>query len=138
MGKDKSKGSKILERAKELYGEKVEAMARQESKIKELLQGVIHKLSSLKTNSRIQKLIEPVSVFIRMVKAHFSGTHKMSTTTLGLVLLALVYFLSPVDFIPDFLGFLGFADDLSVIMAVYAKVKDEIEEFLDWERTRMG
>ncbi len=57
--------------------------------------------------------------------------------TLGLVLLALFYFVSPIDIIPDFLGFFGFADDLSVVLAVYAKLKDEISEFLDWERTQV-
>jgi uncharacterized membrane protein YkvA (DUF1232 family) len=72
-----------------------------------------------------------------MIKAHFAGTHKLSGTTLGLLLLALVYFLSPFDLIPDFLGIFGFADDLSVILAVYTKVKDEIEQFLDWERTQI-
>lgn len=137
MGKEKSKSAKILDRAKEFYGEKVEAISRQESKVKELLSGVVNKLSSLKNNSRIQKLIEPLTIFIRMVKAHFSGKHKMVNTTLGLILLALFYFLSPIDFIPDFLGFFGFADDLSVILAVYAKVKDEIDDFLDWERTQL-
>ncbi|WP_373400804.1 DUF1232 domain-containing protein [Algoriphagus halophilus] len=40
------------------------------------------------------------------------------------------------DLVPDFLGFFGFADDLSVVLAIYAKVKDEIEEFLEYERTQ--
>jgi uncharacterized membrane protein YkvA (DUF1232 family) len=72
-----------------------------------------------------------------MLKAHFSGVKKLSSSTLGLVVLALVYFLSPIDIIPDFLGVFGFADDLSVILAVFAKLKDEVEEFLDWERTQL-
>ena len=137
MAKNKSKAGKILNKAKALFGEKVEALSGQESKIRELISGVGNKLANLKNNTRIQKLIEPVSVFIRMIKAHFAGTHKLSGTTLGLLLLALVYFLSPFDLIPDFLGIFGFADDLSVILAVYAKVKDEIEQFLDWERTQI-
>ncbi|SFO47061.1 Uncharacterized membrane protein YkvA, DUF1232 family [Algoriphagus ornithinivorans] len=137
MAKNKSKAGKILNKAKALFGEKVEALSGKESKIRELISGVGNKLANLKNNPRIQKLIEPVSVFIRMIKAHFAGTHKLSGTTLGLLLLALVYFLSPFDLIPDFLGIFGFADDLSVILAVYAKVKDEIEQFLDWERTQI-
>ncbi|WP_144603360.1 YkvA family protein [Algoriphagus algorifonticola] len=137
MAKNKSKAGKILDKAKALFGEKVEALSGKESKIRELISGVGNKLANLKNNPRIQKLIEPVSVFIRMIKAHFAGTHKLSGTTLGLLLLALVYFLSPFDLIPDFLGIFGFADDLSVILAVYAKVKDEIEQFLDWERTQI-
>ena len=36
---------------------------------------------------------------------------------------ALVYFLSPIDSIPDLLGPLGFTDDLAVIALVYAQMK---------------
>ncbi|MFC3417765.1 YkvA family protein [Algoriphagus hitonicola] len=132
-----SKASEILESAKALFGRQVEVLSRQEGKVRELIAGVKNKLAGLTHNPRIQKLIEPVAVFIRMLKAHFGGQHKLSSTTLGMIVLALVYFLSPVDIIPDFLGFFGFADDLSVVLAVYAKVKDEIDQFLDWERTQI-
>ena len=132
---EKSEG--ILERAKNLFGKQVQVIIRQEQKLVELVQNVVAKLGKVAENSKVQKFIQPIQIFIRMVKAHFRGEHKISITTLGLIVLALVYFLSPVDFIPDFLGFLGFADDLSVVMAVYAKVKDEVESFLDWERTQV-
>ncbi|WP_066567024.1 YkvA family protein [Snodgrassella sp. CFCC 13594] len=37
---------------------------------------------------------------------------------------ALVYFLSPIDSIPDLMGPLGFSDDLAVIALVYAQLKN--------------
>ncbi len=128
--------SGILDRAKALFGKQVEVIVRQEQKLIELVQNVLAKLSKVAANPKVQKFIQPVQIFIRMIKAHFRGDHKIALGTLGLIVLALVYFLSPVDFIPDFLGALGFADDLSVILAVYAKVKDEVEQFLEWERTQ--
>ena len=128
--------SATIDNAKALFGKKVDALGKQKEKVTELIAGVGSKISRVGDNPRVKKLIEPVSVFIRMIKAHFSGAHKMTNSTLGLVLLALVYFVSPIDIIPDFLGFFGFADDLSVVLAIYAKVKDEIEDFLDWERTQ--
>lgn len=128
--------SGILDRAKALFGKQVEVIVRQEQKLVELVQNVVAKLSKVATNPKVQKFIQPVQIFIRMIKVHFRGDHKISLSTLGLIVLALVYFLSPVDFIPDFLGAFGFADDLSVILAVYAKVKDEVEQFLEWERTQ--
>ncbi|TFV94205.1 DUF1232 domain-containing protein [Algoriphagus kandeliae] len=137
MSKLKDKTGQLIEQARTLFGKQVEALAQKEAKVRELLSGVKNKLTGLKDNPRVKKLVEPVSVFIRMIKAHFSGAHKLSGSTLGLILLALVYFLSPVDIIPDFLGFFGFADDLSVIMAIFAKVKDEVTDFLDWERTQI-
>ena len=126
----------ILEKAKALFGRQVEVIVRQEQKLVELVQNVVVKLSKVANNPKVKKFIQPVQIFIRMIKAHFRGEHKIAFSTLGLIVLALVYFLYPVDFIPDFLGVLGFADDLSVVMAVYAKVKDEVEQFLEWERTQ--
>ncbi|EAZ80075.1 YkvA family protein [Algoriphagus machipongonensis] len=132
----KSKATNVLDQAKNLYGKQVNALVKQEEKVKELLVQVKEKVVSVGGNSRVKKLIEPLGVFIRMIKAHFNGAHKLSFSTLGLIVLAMVYFIAPIDMIPDFLGFFGFADDLSVVLAVYAKVKDEIDEFLDWERTQ--
>jgi uncharacterized membrane protein YkvA (DUF1232 family) len=129
--------SGILDRAKALFGKQVEVIVRQEKKLIELVQNVLAKLTKVATNPKVQRFIQPVQIFIRMIKAHFRGEHKIALSTLGLIVLALVYFLSPVDFIPDFLGALGFADDLSVVLAVYAKVKDEVEQFLEWERTQV-
>ncbi|PZX49201.1 YkvA family protein [Algoriphagus chordae] len=136
MGSFKSNTSVTIENAKALFGKKVEALVKQKEKITELIASVGNKISRFGDNPRVKKLIEPISVFIRMLRAHFSGAHKLTNSTLGLVLLALVYFVSPIDIIPDFLGFFGFADDLSVVLAIYAKIKDEINQFLDWERTQ--
>ena len=133
----KTKATDILEKAKSLFGKQVQALAGQESKVRELLSNVGKKITKFGEHPKVKMLIDPVSIFIRMITAHFSGKHKLSGSTLGLLLLALVYFLSPVDFIPDFLGFMGFADDISVVLAVYAKVKNEVEKFLDWEKIQV-
>lgn len=131
------KTTEIVEKAKNLFGKQVDMIVRQEQKVVELLKNVGQKLVTLAHNPKVQKLTAPIQIFIRMIKAHFRGDHKMEMTTLGLIVLALVYFISPIDLIPDFLGFFGFADDLSVVLAVYAKVSDEVERFLEWERTRI-
>jgi uncharacterized membrane protein YkvA (DUF1232 family) len=131
------KNRSIIERAKTLFGKQVEGIIRQEQKLIELVRNVGEKISKVGRNSKVKKFIQPIQIFIRMIKAHFRGEHRIALSTLGLIVLALVYFLSPIDIIPDFLGVLGFADDLSVVMAVYAKVKDEIEQFLEWERTQV-
>jgi uncharacterized membrane protein YkvA (DUF1232 family) len=130
----KSKAHNLIQMAKKLFGNQVEAIAKQEAKVRNLLSDVGQKLVKASKNSKIQQVVEPISIFIRMVKAHFSGTHKLSNSTLGMVLLALVYFLSPFDLMPDFLGLVGFVDDASVVLAVYAKIKTEVNGFLEWEK----
>jgi uncharacterized membrane protein YkvA (DUF1232 family) len=130
------KSTEIIARAKALFGKQVDALIRQEHKVMELIQNVGKKLAKVAEHPKVKAILEPVSVFIRMIKAHFKGQHQISVSTLGMILLALVYFLSPIDLVPDFLGFFGFADDITVVLAVYAKLKDEVEEFLEWERTQ--
>ncbi len=132
----KSKATEVLDKAKRLFGNQVDAVIKQEEKVKNLVSKTISKIGKLGEDPRIKKLVAPIGVFVRMIKAHFNGAHKLTGSTLGLLVLGLVYFISPFDIVPDFLGFFGFADDLSVILAIYAKVKDEVDEFLDWERTQ--
>jgi uncharacterized membrane protein YkvA (DUF1232 family) len=131
-----SKTTEILDKAKTLFGKQVQVIIRQEKKAVELIQQVGKKLVNLAHHPKVKLVTEPVSIFIRMLKAHVAGIHKISVGTLGMIVLALVYFLSPIDLVPDFLGVFGFADDISVILAVYSKVKDEVEGFLEWERTQ--
>lgn len=50
-------------------------------------------------------------------------------------LAALIYFLNPLDLIPDWLGPLGLTDDFAVLTWVYASLGEELQKFLDWEKT---
>ena len=108
----------------------------EEEKVKDLISRTFQKIANIGEDSKIKKIVAPIGVFSRMIKAHYKGNHKLTSSTLWLLVLGLIYFISPFDIIPDFLVFFGFADDLSVVLAIYAKVKDEVEEFLDGERTQ--
>lgn len=132
-----NKTTSLVEKAKNLFGKQVDMIVRQEQKVVELIKNVGEKLSDLAHNPKVRKLTAPIQVFVRMIKAHFKGQHELEFSTLGLIVLAMVYFISPIDLIPDFLGVFGFVDDLSVVLAVYAKLKVEIDKFLEWERTQI-
>ena len=54
------------------------------------------------------------------------------TRTIVLVVAALLYFLSPLDTIPDFLGGIGFTDDATVVLFVLNALKNEIQNYRDW------
>lgn len=61
---------------------------------------------------------------------------KVSAASLVLLVAALLYFVTPVDVIPDALGVLGFVDDLAVIQTAVETVRDELEQFREWEKKR--
>jgi uncharacterized membrane protein YkvA (DUF1232 family) len=54
------------------------------------------------------------------------------TKTILLVVAALLYFLSPLDAIPDFLGAIGFTDDAAVVLFVLSAIENEISHYRDW------
>jgi len=52
--------------------------------------------------------------------------------TILLVVAALLYFLSPLDTIPDFFGAIGFTDDAAVVLFMLNAIKNEISHYKDW------
>jgi uncharacterized membrane protein YkvA (DUF1232 family) len=71
---------------------------------------------------------------LRMLKAWSSGRYKdVPKKTLLLSTAALVYFLSPIDLIPDFIPVVGVLDDVTVVMLVLSAIGQDLERFQAWE-----
>lgn len=49
---------------------------------------------------------------------------------------AIVYFVNPIDVIPDVLGGIGFIDDAAVAAAVVRTVQAQLDAFREWEELR--
>lgn len=49
------------------------------------------------------------------------------------ILGGLVYFLSPIDVIPDFVPALGFIDDIYILNLVYRQVLKDLEKYKAWK-----
>ncbi len=78
---------------------------------------------------------QKLGLLSRLVKAYVSGQYRqLPTKTLISVLAALVYFVSPVDFIPDVLPILGFADDIALLVWVFNSLTTDLENFRVWEQ----
>jgi len=46
----------------------------------------------------------------------------------------MIYFVMPIDAMPDFILGLGLADDATLLAWTSAKVKEELDRFLQWEQ----
>jgi uncharacterized membrane protein YkvA (DUF1232 family) len=46
---------------------------------------------------------------------------------------ALIYVLSPIDLIPDFLPFIGYLDDAAVFAALLKYVRQDLQKYRDWK-----
>ena len=61
-----------------------------------------------------------------------TGHYKPSSANLEIVLGAVIYFLLPLDLLPDFIPITGLLDDVSVIAWCYVAAKDELDRFSAW------
>ena len=74
-------------------------------------------------------LFADVQTLREMVSAFLDGSYKFSKRTIVFVLAGLLYFLSPVDLVPDFILGLCFVDDAAVLALVVKRLRSEIERF---------
>lgn len=75
------------------------------------------------------------ATLVRMVRETVRGGYRrLPKRTLVAMVAGLVYFVSPLDLIPDVLPLLGFVDDAAVLFWVVRQVRRDIDEFRAWER----
>jgi uncharacterized membrane protein YkvA (DUF1232 family) len=91
------------------------------------------------SNFSLEKLFAYLRILIRMIKSYSSGDYQVIPwKTIVVMVAAVVYFVMPIDLIPDFIPVAGFVDDLGVLMWVFNSFRDEIEEYMQWEASQVS
>jgi len=81
-------------------------------------------------------LFESVQQLVRMIKAYASGSYRgVSRKNIILVVASILYFISPLDIVPDAIPVLGLLDDITLMTWVISTLGDELAKFNDHERT---
>ncbi|MDQ1004015.1 uncharacterized membrane protein YkvA (DUF1232 family) [Neobacillus niacini] len=77
---------------------------------------------------------EKLQLFFDLVQAYSKGEYRnVAPTTILTIIGAILYFVSPLDVVPDFLVGLGIVDDAAVISFTLKKLSVEINEFKKWK-----
>jgi uncharacterized membrane protein YkvA (DUF1232 family) len=70
----------------------------------------------------------------RMLRAWSKQEYSnISPASIATLIAAILYFVNPFDFIPDFIPFIGKIDDFLIISLVVKRLNKEIERFMAWE-----
>lgn len=81
---------------------------------------------------------EKLTIFSRMANAYASGKYRsIPWKAVMTVLAAIIYFLNPLDLIPDFVPLMGLTDDFGVLLWVYNSISTEVDKFLVWEKSTL-
>ena len=77
--------------------------------------------------------LQKIPAAVRMIKSWRKGEYKMKFTDILLPALALLYVISPIDIIPDFVLGIGALDDLAILAIALPLFMKEVDKFLLWE-----
>lgn len=80
--------------------------------------------------------LQKVPAVFRMLKLWRKGEYKMKFTDILLPAIALIYVLSPIDLIPDFVPIVGALDDLAILAFAIPMLMKEVDKFLIWENEK--
>jgi uncharacterized membrane protein YkvA (DUF1232 family) len=117
---------------------KAESYLKQPLRIKQLLNDAYHKASEKKDIGHIaHEAWESLQTLFRLVRYAASGeyTGVPTPTVLGAVAV-LIYFLSPIDIVPDFIPVVGYLDDVALMAWFTSTLKTEMDKFEEWEKSR--
>lgn len=85
-------------------------------------------------DNKFKQLFDVALTLVRMVRNYVKGDYRgIQTSTIISGIAVLLYVISPIDLVPDFIPVLGFLDDLAIISWFVDKFKVEIEHYRDWE-----
>ena len=120
----------VIERTKS----RAEEYARDPSKAKKLLNDAVKKAKSYEKNSGpLGEVWSYLTALVRLLKAYIRREYRdIPWGSMVLVIVAIIYFVSPLDLIPDILPG-GLIDDAAVIAVVVAQIKADLDNFLTWE-----
>ena len=87
-----------------------------------------------KKAKNLKDKVADFKLLLKMFKDGTSGKYNISGATLAILGGAILYVVSPIDAIPDFLPLIGWTDDIAVIALVLNKLSGEIEKYKSFNK----
>lgn len=101
-------------------------------KAKDLLNKAIDKAME---SEMLLEVFNKLKLFFNIIRDWSNGTYKeIPTGSIVMIIMSLVYFVSPIDLIPDFIIGIGLFDDAIVIGYVFKQVIRDLEKYSEWKK----
>jgi len=87
-----------------------------------------------RVRGQLSRVLDDLRVLIRMVRAAGTGRYReLPWQGLLMATAAIIYFVNPMDLVPDWLHAVGLLDDATVIGLVVSALAEELQRFREWE-----
>ncbi|MFW6025964.1 MAG: YkvA family protein [Candidatus Woesearchaeota archaeon] len=115
------------------YKEKGEKYVNDKYKAKNLLDRAIEKAE--KKKGPIKNVWEELQLMFSVAYDWVKGNYKdIPIKPLTMIFVAILYFVTPTDIVPDVIPLGGFVDDVAVIAYVLKDVRNELHAYKEWKK----
>ncbi|MFN3589556.1 MAG: YkvA family protein [Spirosomataceae bacterium] len=116
---------------------KASKMVQNTASIIRLLPDIKKKVEQNGIRSISLELKENISWLLKLLKAFATREYTdIPTQKIIYTLAALLYFLLPIDILPDFLPVIGLADDIALLGFLWKNMEEEVTKFKDWKKAQ--
>lgn len=124
-----------FEKEKNHYEAEASKYIGNKKKTEGLLQQAIEKANDKK--GTLGEAWDKLQLLIDLVKAYTKGEYRnVSKKNILAFTGAILYFISPLDLVPDYIVGLGIIDDAAVIGFTFKKILGELDEFKKWKTSK--
>lgn len=129
---------KVIEHEVEKKRSRAEDYLKDPEKSKELLDQAIKKANSKEEHKGpLVEVWDKLKALFRMLQAYLRRDYtSVPWGSIVLVVVAIIYFVSPLDLLPDWIPLAGFIDDAAVIGFVIKQIQKDLDAFLMWENLK--
>ncbi len=115
--------------------EMAEDFASDRDKTAHLLDEAVSKAE--RNRNALEKIWQDLQALFRLIKTWRGGDYPQAPwQTMIFAIAGVIYFVNPFDLVPDFLPGGGYLDDATVVGFVVKSIRQDIEAFLIWEKSR--
>lgn len=88
------------------------------------------KIEKIASNDTLHKYLNDVKLYFQMLGDVFTGKYKeVPFGTIAAIVGSLLYVLSPVDLVPDFIPVVGYLDDAAILAACLNFTRFDVEKY---------
>lgn len=113
--------------------EEAEKLIQDREKTNKKLDEAYRKASENK--GKLEEVWNYLQLFFSISRDYINGNYReVPKGSIIAIIAALIYFLSPIDLIPDFIPVIGYIDDIFVLGLVFNQVKSDLDKYEVWKK----
>ena len=125
----KTRDSKSYQKAKN----KAEEYINSPEKLGKLVSDATEKAK--RKSGPLEEVRDSLLACFRLIKAYANGSYReIPWQSLLMIVASVIYFVMPIDFIPDIILGLGLVDDIALLGWTIKSFSTDIDAFVEWER----